>query len=87
MAAEIGIPGLISFLVLMGFVFYGPLRDLSKIQDAFLYAVQAGALGGLSGFLAQSFLDTSFYSVQLSNLMWLFIGLIVAIHRLPRRSQ
>ncbi len=87
MAAEIGIPGLISFLVLMGFVFFGPLRDLSKMQDPFLHAVQAGALAGLSGFLAQSFLDTSFYSVQLSNLMWIFIGMIVALHRMPGRSQ
>jgi putative inorganic carbon (HCO3(-)) transporter len=84
--AEIGLVGLVAFLIMLGFVFYTPLRDLAGSRDPFLKAVLAGAMAGLLGFLVQSFFDTSFYSVQLGNLMWIFIGLLVAARRLSRNN-
>ena len=84
MAAEIGILGLIVFLVMLGFLYGGAVQALPYIRDPFIVAVTTGAMAGLFGFLTQSFLDTTFYSVQLSNLMWIFMGLIVAAYRLGR---
>jgi putative inorganic carbon (HCO3(-)) transporter len=87
MAAETGILGLISFLVLITFLFAEAVKSLPAIRDHFLKAILAGCLAGLVGFLIQSFLDTSFYSVQLGNLMWIFIGVIVAVQRLSKTQN
>lgn len=82
MAAEIGALGLGAFLALMGVLFYSSVKILPKINYDFTGAVLNGSMAGLIGFLVQSFFDTSFYSVQLSNLMWLFMGLIIAARSL-----
>jgi putative inorganic carbon (hco3(-)) transporter len=84
MAAEIGLAGLLAFLFVMGTLLYLPLKAVPGMTDPFLKYLMAGAAAGLVGFLIQSFFDTSFYSVQLGNLMWIFMGLIVAIHRQPQ---
>jgi len=82
MAAEIGILGVAAFLFMLGVFFCSVFKALPAVKDPFLYAVLAGSMAGLIGFLVQSFFDTTFYSVQLGNLMWIFMGLIVAAKRL-----
>jgi O-antigen ligase len=81
MAGETGIVGLIAFLALIAVLFWCSVRAYSSLNDPFLEAVLAGALAGFAGFLFQSFFDTTLYSVQLGNLMWIVMGLIVAIPR------
>jgi len=78
MAAETGIVGLVSFLVLMGVLFFRGWRSIARMKDLFLKSAALGAYAGLAGFLLQSGLDTTLYSVQLANLMWILMGLIVA---------
>jgi|CXWL01.1.fsa_nt_gi putative inorganic carbon (HCO3(-)) transporter len=86
MAAETGIVGLITFLALIAVLFWRSVYVYSSLNDPFLEVVLAGSLAGLAGFLLQSFFDTTLYSVQLGNLMWIIMGFIVAIPRTVRLS-
>ncbi len=80
MTAETGFLGLISFLWLI-FVLLARALNACK-QDIFLQAM----ISGLSGYLVQSFFDNTFFVVQLTVLLWLVIGLVVAGTRLPKES-
>ncbi len=82
MASEIGILGLLAFLWIIGAVYRNACCHMQKIDDQFLYAVSAGILAGLTGFLVHISVDTALYSVQLGNFLWVIIGILVAAQRL-----
>ena len=82
MIAEIGILGLGSFLIMLGLLFRRSLQAYRNMENQFLKMVLLGALAGLTGFLIHSFFDTVLYSVQLSSLMWIYMGVIVAIPKI-----
>ncbi len=87
MAAEIGIIGLLAFLAMIGVLLkyaWSALPTIASYQDKVLLA---SLLAGLAGFLVQSFFDTTLYSVQLGNLMWVLIGFIVVIPRIARSAE
>jgi len=48
------------------------------MKDFYLKSVVLGSLSGLFAFLIHNFFDTNFYSVQLGNMMWVVMGLVVA---------
>lgn len=79
MAAEIGLLGLSAFLWIIWWLFKLAWANLRrrKNTDSFEYALLLGSSAGLLGFLFHSSIDTNFYSVQLGNLMWLMMGVIV----------
>ncbi len=87
MAVETGIVGLLSFIWLLFVLFRNSLRNLRLIQDDFLQSVLMGLAAGLFGFLAHSFVDTNFYSVQLGNLMWVIMGAVVATQKIALTSR
>lgn len=87
MAVELGILGLAAFLAMAIGLFWHAFMKFSLVQDPLLIASLAGSVAGLIGFLVQSFFDTTLYSVQLGNLMWIFMGLIVAAERLSRTAE
>lgn len=82
MAVEIGIVGLLSFLWIVLTIFRKSLKVLNTMRDHFLRFLLLGVLAGYGGFLVHSFFDTNFYSVQLASLMWLLMGLIIAIPKI-----
>ncbi|HOW35848.1 MAG TPA: O-antigen ligase family protein [Candidatus Omnitrophota bacterium] len=82
LAAEMGILGLLVFLWLMIVLFKNSIRHLQTMNDEFLTALLAGSLAGLLGFMLHSGVDTNFYSVQLGNLMWVVMGVIVAVQQI-----
>ena len=82
MASEIGILGLLAFLWIIGSVYRNACRNMQKIDDQFLYAVSAGILAGLTGFLVHIAVDTALYSVQLGNFLWVILGILIAAQRL-----
>ncbi len=81
MAAEAGLLGLGAFAWIMISLFKTSLTNLKKINDRFHSAFLIGLLAGLFGFLAHSFVDTNIYTLQLGNLMWFVMGLIVAVQK------
>ena len=84
LAAEMGFIGLSFFIGIMVVLFLKSIQSLRNINEKFSSAVLLGSLAGLLGFLAQSFVDTNFYSVQLGNLMWIVMGVIVAVQRIDK---
>lgn len=81
MAAETGLAGLLAFLWIPFCLFRDGLRRLPQVRDRFPHHFLLGLLAGLGAFLVHSFFDTNFYSTQLSTLMWVAVGLILAIPR------
>jgi putative inorganic carbon (hco3(-)) transporter len=81
-AAEIGIVGILAFMFMMVVLFIQSCKACFRMNDPYIRVLLAGVLAGWTGFLVQSFFDTTLFSVQLSNLMWIFIGLIVAVQSL-----
>ena len=81
MAAETGLVGLACFLGMLFVLLKHGLTNCYQINSWPLTFLQ-GSVSGLFGFLGQSFFDNTFYTVQLSMLMWMIFGLIVAVIRL-----
>ena len=80
-AAETGIVGLLSFLWLIGAFFIHSIRSLMKIKDKFHHAVLSGISAGIIATLVHSAVDTNLYSLQLSVLFWLMLGINAALQR------
>ena len=81
-AAETGFVGLMSFLWLIGTFFFYSIVSLKKIKDRFHHAVLAGISAGIIVTLVHSAVDTNLYSLQLSILFWIMLGLNAALPRL-----
>jgi len=81
MAAETGIVGLVSFLTLIGTFFIYTVMSLKKIKDKFYHAVLSGASAGIIVTLVHSLVDTNLYSLQLSVLFWIMLGINAALQR------
>lgn len=83
LAAELGFWGLGSFLWILGLLFHKVMGQLSReAGDYNLKIFSAGMLGGTVAFLGHSFVDTNLFSLQLSALFWLMIGLQAAVYHI-----
>ena len=82
LTAEMGFIGFFAFVWTYFVLFKNAIFQLRFMKDDFLIIVLLGSLTGLFGFLAHSFVDTNFYSVQLGNFMWLVTGLVVASQKI-----
>jgi O-antigen ligase len=80
-AAETGIIGLVSFLLLIGTFFISTIKNLAKIKDRFYHAVLSAVSAGIIVTLVHSLVDTNLYSLQLSVLFWIMLGINAAIIR------
>lgn len=78
MASEVGFFGLISFLVLIGYVLVTAMRSIIKQAGCFDRAVNAGFLCACVAFLAHSFVDTHLYSLVMAALFWMCLGFVGA---------
>jgi len=79
--AESGIAALIAFLALVGFVFCRGACVAFKNRFDDWGILLGGLTGGLFGFLVASFFDNGLYSLQLSVLFWVMLGVTVALER------
>jgi putative inorganic carbon (HCO3(-)) transporter len=82
MTAEMGIVGLAAFLWVIIRLFKTSLESIKRIKDGFYSNVLIGLLAGMLAFLIHSFFDVNFYALQLANLMWFIMGLIIAVQRI-----
>ena len=82
LVSETGIIGISIFLWMLIVLFRCSLRAMKKIEVQSQKILLLGCSAGLLGFLIHSFFDTSFYSVQLGSLLWVTIGLVVAIQKI-----
>ncbi|HOD12741.1 MAG TPA: O-antigen ligase family protein [Candidatus Omnitrophota bacterium] len=87
MWAETGMFTLLTFLLLAGFVLYRGIRISLRSKDDDLGILLGGLTAGLFGFLVASFFDTQLYSLQLSVLFWVMLGVAVALERILLHKQ
>jgi len=80
--AEIGLFGLLSFLLFIGAVLYKGIRIFWGNQlPGQSQAVLLGLICAIFGFLVHSFFDTQLYSLQLSALFWFLLGITASFAR------
>jgi putative inorganic carbon (HCO3(-)) transporter len=81
LTAETGLVGLLAFIWLLSHFLSYVFEKIRKnfYQDQNLMLVSEGILAGIFAFLIHSFLDTNWYSLQLSTFWWVMMGLQIAI--------
>jgi O-antigen ligase len=77
--AESGIFSLLSFLLVVGYVFYKSIKAGLKMPGSLNSYILTGLNAGLLGFLIHSFFEVHLYSFQLSFLFWVVLSLTVAL--------
>jgi len=82
MASEVGVIGLGSFLFIIFSLYQNTFKNLKLLNNRFYLSMTVGILVGLVGFFVHSLFDTNMYSIQLNTLMWMMIGLIVAVQKI-----
>lgn len=79
-AAEIGIPGLLVFLMIM----YGHIKAawhvLTMTHDKYIKGAMAGIIAAIAGLLVSGFTDYVMFSIQLSMLYWLLSSMVIAVY-------
>lgn len=82
MWVEAGIFTLLTFLLLVGFILYRGVGISLRHQEGSLGPLLSGLIAGLTGFLVAAFFDNGLYSLQLSVLFWVMLGVAVALERI-----
>ena len=84
MAADIGLLGLISFLLFVSAVLAAGFKVLKTVKDPLYYSLILGIGMGLTAFLVHSAGDTNLYSLPLAALFWLSAGVLLATIKLAK---
>lgn len=83
MASETGVLGLLTFISIIAVLFFNAFKLLRrKKEDTFYYYVLSGLLTGICTYLVSSFFDTNLYSLPLTVLFWLMVGLTVGVTKI-----
>ncbi len=80
MAAEIGIIGLVSFLLIIAVFFFCGIRilNVNSTPKNFLWYALLGSLAALLSYCIVMSVDTNFYALDLGMLFWILLGLGIA---------
>ncbi|MDP2904827.1 MAG: O-antigen ligase family protein [Candidatus Omnitrophota bacterium] len=78
MAAETGMFGLLSFVGVISVMFHAAFSRVRSMARNNNYYIICGVCLGIFTYLVNSFFDTSLYSLSLSVLFWMMMGLCVA---------
>lgn len=84
MAADIGVLGLLAFLLFATAVIFEALRTLKTIREPAYYSIILGISLGLIAFLVHSAGDTNLYSLNLAALFWVSAGFLIASTKIAR---
>ena len=85
-AAEIGLLGLIAYLILLMSLF-DQIRRATHAKDKFLAAVAVGFAGGFAGMLIMALTDKSYKeNFPLMMLFWGMAAIIVAINKIEAKK-
>lgn len=75
-AAEMGIPALLSFLLILGVLFIHTRRLYRISKDKFIKAMALGFLAGLAGLLVVNMFGSRMDSDEVSTYFWILAGLV-----------
>lgn len=86
-AAELGIPGLIAFVILIFVVFKYSIKELIKKEHTYISIISAGVLSGLAGVLAHGAVENVLYLTRIIFSFWMLIGLLLVLLRLNKQVK
>lgn len=86
-AAEIGIPGLITFLAMMVGHVRLALSSVSGTAQYWSSGIMLGIAGAICGLIVNGFTDYVLFNIQLSMLFWLLNALIVVVWQQNNQRQ
>lgn len=89
LTAETGLVGLTAFLwiVIRFFRTMAEGRRINEREGQVVVTMLAGVASGVLGLLLHSFADTDFYSLQLSVLLWVWVGVAIALEQMLSLSK
>jgi putative inorganic carbon (HCO3(-)) transporter len=79
-AAEIGIPGLLVFLALLGGHAQKALNLAISVSDRWSAGLMLGVLAALVGIAVGGFTDYVLFNIQMSMLFWLLNAVVVVVY-------
>lgn len=81
-ALDVGLPGLIALLVMVGAVLAGAVRAFAtfrRLDDALLWPLASGAIAGLSAILTHGLIDIAAWGTRGSFVLWCLLGLLAGL--------
>lgn len=87
MAAETGVLGLSSFLIIISLLFIYSFILLFKLKGSVYFFVLSGLLIGIFTYLVSSFFDTNLYSLPLAVLFWFMVGLAAGVIKIIEQEK
>jgi putative inorganic carbon (HCO3(-)) transporter len=81
---DLGLPGLIAYLALLGLVLWMAWRAVRRFKETGQLVLRGVAIGGLSGMialLAHGLVDNTMWNTRAAFLPWLVVGMLVALYR------
>lgn len=87
MTAETGIIGLACFLWMLFVLLAWAIRASWSSGDTEMLPILQACISAVFALLVQGFFDNTFYTVQLSMLMWMIFGFTAALARLNGRTN
>lgn len=86
-AAELGIPGLIAFLLLLFIVFKYGIRSLINQEDKYIKIMAAGLFSGLAGLLVHGAVENVIYLTKIIIYFWILIGFILVLMKIKKQEK
>lgn len=84
---DLGLPGLIAYLALLGLVLWMAWQAVRRFKETGQVVLRSVAIGGLSGMIAllvHGLVDNTMWDTRAAFLPWLVMGMLAAMHHYAR---
>ena len=81
-AAEMGIPGLLVFLLLLFILFKYGINKLIRVEDRYISIMSAGVLSGLGGVLLHGAVENILYLPKIIITFWILVSFVLTLVRI-----
>ncbi len=86
-AAEMGVPALLIFLLIIFILYKNTLWLYAKVRDPFVKAIALGMLGGLAGMIVANMFGSRLESEEVSSYFWIIAGLIIRAVAMKKNKE
>lgn len=86
-AAEMGIPGIVAFLLFLFILFKYGIKNLIKQEDKYIRVMAAGVLAGLGGVLFHGLVENVLYLPRIIITFWIMVSLILTLFRIKSKEN
>ncbi len=87
LAAEMGIPALLIFLIILVMLIKNAWWLLARTKDKYFKAFALGMLGGMFGLIAVNMFGSRLNSEEVSAYFWMYAGLVMAAVRMRQEGK